>query len=85
MTVQWKRPEVNLTDLAKLRWNEGWSVERLAKHFERSPITMGEYLRSLRRGGLSSLKLDKSFGIKIWHEAKKEELQIQTMLKKFGR
>jgi hypothetical protein len=30
---QWVRPEIDLTELAKLRFIEGWAITRLCRHF----------------------------------------------------
>lgn len=56
--IQWKRPKINLVELAKLRWIEKWSVSRLGKHFERSPETIQMHICQLRAGGLGKLDLE---------------------------
>ena len=53
--VQWKRLKINLTELAKLRFIEKWSVKRLSNHFDRKPDTIQMHLCHLRAGGLNKL------------------------------
>ena len=55
--VQWKRPEINLSELAQRRWLNKWSVSRLAKHFDRSGGIIKMRLREVRAGGLKKLDL----------------------------
>ena len=56
--VQWRQPKTDLCALAKLRWIEKWSVNRLAEHLGKSPETIQMYLCRMRKpGGLDSLKL----------------------------
>lgn len=31
--IQWRRQEINLTELAKRRWIDKWRLEKLAEHF----------------------------------------------------
>ena len=57
-SVQWKRPEINLMELAKLRWKERWSVSRLGIHFDRSPETIQMHICKLRAGGLEKLEFE---------------------------
>ena|GEM_PF-2623501 len=42
---------MDLTELAKHRWVNKWSVNKLAKHFERSPETVQMHLCTLRKSG----------------------------------
>lgn len=37
--VEWKRPEMDLTELAQLRWIDGWTTKDLAKKDRRTPST----------------------------------------------
>ena len=45
VAVQWQRPKIDLAELAKLSKDENWPLERLATHYERSPITIAQILR----------------------------------------
>lgn len=44
--IQWHESIVDLTELAKLRYLEGWSREQLARHYGR---TLNEFMRALMR------------------------------------
>ncbi len=33
-TAQWFRPEIDLTELALLRFKKGWTLRKLAAHFD---------------------------------------------------
>ena len=46
--VLWKRPKVDFAELAHKRWIENWSLKELASYYDRSPITIEQYLRKLR-------------------------------------
>ncbi|OFZ55804.1 MAG: hypothetical protein A2428_16780 [Bdellovibrionales bacterium RIFOXYC1_FULL_54_43] len=45
--AQWFRPEIDLDELAKLRWCEKWTQERLADHFQRPRATIIRRLKEL--------------------------------------
>lgn len=34
--IQWKRPQMDLSELARLRWIENWPCKRLAQHYGKS-------------------------------------------------
>jgi hypothetical protein len=63
--IQWRRPITDLTELAKLRWINHWSVSRLAAHFDRSPETITMYMCRLRGGKLKELILTPEERIEI--------------------
>jgi len=44
--AQWRRPKVDLNELASLRWNKKWSLIKLAGHFKR---TKGAIYLALQR------------------------------------
>lgn len=46
--VTWERKRLDLTELARLRWVEGWKVSRLADYFEVSRTAVKERLRSIK-------------------------------------
>ena len=46
--VQWRRPGLNLAELAKFK-NQGWSDESLAIHFGRNVETIKWWFRTFRR------------------------------------
>lgn len=50
-------PKINLMELAKRRWIEKWSIERLSVYFGRPKYTIKRNLCLLKSGGLGELKL----------------------------
>ena len=60
-SVGTSKDELNLTELAKKRYFEKWSVLRLAVHFQRSLETVQMHLCRMRKpGGLRKLSLSAS-------------------------
>ena len=47
--IQWREPKLNLAELARLRWIEGWSRRRLAEHFKKSDSAIQFHLQKLKR------------------------------------
>jgi hypothetical protein len=47
--IQWRDPRTHLTELAKLRWIEGWSRKRLAKHFGRTEMAIQNLFQKIKR------------------------------------
>lgn len=47
--IQWREPRVDLAELAKLRWIEGWSRKDLAKKCGRTESAVQNYFQILRR------------------------------------
>lgn len=45
--VEWKKYSLNLNELARLRWVEGWKIERLSVHFELSRTAIKDRLRGI--------------------------------------
>ena len=71
-SIVWKRPELDLKELAKLRWVHKWSVKRLAAHFDRRPETIQGHLCRVRKS-------------KKWRElnlSKEEEAIIKSNIEK---
>lgn len=68
--IQWERLKVDLTELAKKRYFDRWSVARLATHFDRSPETIQMYL--------CRMKKDKVF--KILNLSHSEKLALKPLL-----
>jgi hypothetical protein len=46
-SIQWREPRVNLAELAKLRWADGWSSKKLAKRFGRTECAIQNYFRKI--------------------------------------
>lgn len=47
--LAWEREYLDLTELARLRWVEGWRIMRLADHFEVSRTAVKERLRAIKK------------------------------------
>lgn len=47
--IQWERLKIDLTELAKKRYFDRWSVVKLATHFDRSPETIQMYLCRMKK------------------------------------
>jgi hypothetical protein len=46
--LTWEWDYLDLTELARLRWIEGWKIEKLANHFAVSPTAIKERLRLIK-------------------------------------
>ena len=46
--AMWARPEINLSELARLRFVEGWSIPRLQAYFGAGRTKIKDELKSLR-------------------------------------
>lgn len=46
--IQWRKQEIDLTELAKRRWIDKWSIERLADHFGFGTTRIKVYLNRIR-------------------------------------
>jgi len=38
--AQWFRPEIDLDELAKLRWDKGWALRKIAAHLKTPKTTI---------------------------------------------
>jgi len=47
--LAWEREYLDLSELARLRWNEGWKIERLGDYFAVSRTAIKERLRALEK------------------------------------
>ena len=47
--LTWERDYLDLTELARLRWVDGWKIERLADYFDSSSTAIKERLRSIKK------------------------------------
>ncbi len=47
--IQWHEQRVDLAELAKLRYLEGWSRQRLASHYGRTLHAITNYCQTIRR------------------------------------
>ncbi len=62
--IQWERLKVDLTELAKKRYFDRWSVAKLAIHFDRSPETIQMYLCRMKKHEVLK-KLNLSYSEKL--------------------
>jgi hypothetical protein len=46
---EWKRPEIDLNELARLRFEQGWSLWKLKIHFGCGMPKLQRHLRGLKR------------------------------------
>ncbi|HYY30860.1 MAG TPA: hypothetical protein VE860_23180 [Chthoniobacterales bacterium] len=47
IAVLWKREQINLAELAALRWGKKWSTRRLAEHFGVGTTTLKASLKHI--------------------------------------
>ncbi|MBC7428631.1 MAG: hypothetical protein H7336_08475 [Bacteriovorax sp.] len=47
--IQWRELRVNLAELAKLRFIEGWQRQQLADHYQRTLYAITNYCQNIRR------------------------------------
>lgn len=55
--IQWFGSKVDLAELAKLRWIEGWSYKKLAGYFNRTPCAINNYCKKARKKGFKPTNL----------------------------
>lgn len=55
--VRWQEPRVDLRELAKLRFEDGWSRKQLASHYGRTEDAIQNYFQKIRKKKLSNLDL----------------------------
>lgn len=44
----WKKEQIDLAELARLRWVEKWKYERLSEHFDIGRSTVRDYIRAIK-------------------------------------
>ena len=83
--IMWERPKINLAELAKKHWIDGWSVEQLGNKWGYKRTSINAYLRRLRGGEIESIELEPEYREAIIKEAQSEEEKIMEYLKSKGR
>ena len=83
--IMWERPKINLAELAKKHWIDGWSVEQLGDKWGYKRTSINAYLRRLRRGEIESIELEPGYREAIIKEARSEQEEIMEYLKSKGR
>ena len=48
--IQWREPRIDLAELAKLRWIEGYSRKQLAEKYGKTTVAIQNYFQDLKRG-----------------------------------
>ena len=83
--IMWERPKINLAELAKKHWIDGWSVEQLGDKWGYKRTSINAYLRRLRRGEIESIELEPEYREAIIKEARSEQEKITEYCKSKGR
>jgi len=60
---------VNLAELAKLRYLDGWSRQKLAQHYGRTPNAITNYCQNIRKKDFNFMELT---------ETEKEQIRIAS-------
>lgn len=47
--IQWREPRLDLAELARLRWIEGYSRKQLAEKYGKTTVAIQNYFQELRR------------------------------------
>ncbi len=55
--VRWQEPRVDLRELAKLRFIDGWSRRQLASHYSRTEDAIQNYFQKIKKKGLSNFDI----------------------------
>ena len=78
--IQWFGSKVDLVELAKLRWIEGWSYQRLANHFNRTPCAINNYCQKTRKKSLKPSQQLAEFRNQRYHQfMNRRELKIRPI------
>jgi hypothetical protein len=64
--IQWRESRVNLAELAKLRYLEGWDRKKLANHYKRTLYAITNYCQIIRK---------KNFNLDGLTQAEKEKIR----------
>ena len=82
--VMWERPKINLAELAKKRWIDGWSVKQLGDEWGYKRTSIKAYLRNLRNGEIGNLDLNETERKDIIEAIEVEREKITEYLKSKG-
>ncbi|MBX3019143.1 MAG: hypothetical protein KF767_14755 [Bdellovibrionaceae bacterium] len=47
--IQWREPRLDLAELARLRWVEGYSRKQLAEKYGKTTVAIQNYFQDLKR------------------------------------
>ena len=53
--IQWRELRVNLAELAKLRFIDGWSRKQLAEYYGRTEDAIQNYFQKIKKKGITPL------------------------------
>lgn len=51
--ITWKEPRVDLRELAKLRFEDGWSRKQLAEYYGKTEWAIQSYFQKIKRDGIT--------------------------------
>ena len=54
-SIQWRELRVNLAELAKLRFIDGWSRKQLAEYYGRTEDAIQNYFQKIKKKGITPL------------------------------
>lgn len=55
--IEWQEPRVDLRELAKLRFEDGWSRKQLAEHYGRTEDAIQNYFQKIKKKKLCDFDL----------------------------
>lgn len=53
--IEWQEPRVDLRELAKLRFIDGWSRKQLSEHYGRTEDAIQNYFQKIKKNGITPL------------------------------
>ena len=56
-SIQWQESRVDLSELARLRWIEGWKRKELALNYGRSEMAIRNYFQNIKNKKLGDFDL----------------------------
>jgi len=54
--VRWQEPRVDLRELAKLRFQDGWTRKQLSEHYGRTEVAIQNYFQKIKEKGIRPIK-----------------------------
>ena len=53
--IRWQEPRVDLHELAKLRFKDGWSRKQLSEHYGRTEVAIQNYFQKIKKKSVTLL------------------------------
>jgi hypothetical protein len=63
--IQWRDQRVNLAELAKLRWIDGWTRPQLADHYKKTLYAISKYCKTIKQRSFDLEGLSKEERVEI--------------------